>query len=207
MPLAAQYSMILAGPAARTTFQFSSVQAFGLSDKSTLVRVSISLEIKVCRSWLCTCKVWFWWISGYPVTEWTVRPFTKTELDDRQARHLRQNRVKWNTKHSRAHIGAEHYFGGLKGWFPALKLVPGRDIKQIYLSVEALIIVHNILMELNNAPEEIDGFTPQEGDEGEDPLANPFWLRRENDTEDVRRDKRLALRDHLVSYMVLDHMF
>jgi hypothetical protein len=29
-------------------------------------------------------------------------------------------------------------------------------------------------MELNNAPEEIDGFTPQEGDEGEDPLANPF---------------------------------
>lgn len=136
------------------------------------------------------------------MTERTVRPFNKTELDDRRARHLRNDRIKWNTKHSRARIGAEHYFGGLKGRFPALKLVPGRDMKQIYLSVEALIVVHNILMELNDGPEEADD--TQESEEGDDPLANPY--RQEDETEDTRRDKGLALRDHLVAYMVLNNM-
>lgn len=52
-------------------------------------------------------------------------------------------------------------------------------MKQVYLSVEALIIVHNILMELNDVPD------TQESEERDDPLANLYWLRQEDETEDI----------------------
>ena len=57
----------------------------------------------------------------------------------------------------------EHAFGVYKGRFPALKSMPGRDIKRIYLAVEALMVLHNIFIEYGDNAEEIDDF--DSGDE------------------------------------------
>jgi hypothetical protein len=154
-------------------------------------------------------------ISGYAVTEWTVRPFSEKELRS-GSRQERLRCKKWNVKHSRARIGSEHYFGGLKGRFPALKLMPGRDMKQLYRSVEALIILHNILLELNDSPHDIDDFSAEEIEaEVADMLAVPFEpgfgptrnrderrrVSQEAESDEVRRHKGVVLRNHLVSYM------
>jgi len=142
-----------------------------------------------------------------------VRPFSENELKT-GTHQVRLQRKKWNSKHSRARIGSEHYFGGLKGRFPALKLMPGRDMKRLYRSVEALIILHNILLELNDSPHDIDDFSSEEIEaEVADMLAIPYepGLRRHNERQrlyqeaemdDMRRHKGAVLRAHLVSYTV-----
>ena len=144
-----------------------------------------------------------------------MRPFGERELK-RGSHQQHSQRKKWNSKHSRVRIGSEHYFGGLKGCFPALKLMPGRDMKQLYWLVEALIILHNILLELNDSPNDIDDFSSEEIEaEVEDMLDVPVpgprhhnerqQLCQEAETDEMRRQKGTVLRDHIVSYMFQDN--
>jgi DDE superfamily endonuclease len=150
------------------------------------------------------------------VTEWMVQPFNETELKNDRPQIQTQYK-KWNKKHSHAHIGLEHYFGRLKGCFPALKLIPSRDMTKIYLSVEALIIVHNILAEFHDSLHDIDGFSEGEiEEEVADLLAIPYEpalgpirnedeqqrLQQERDTDDIHWQKGVALRNHLVRHMI-----
>jgi len=63
-------------------------------------------------------------------------------------------------------VKVEHAFVFLKGRFPALRALPGYDLKAMWETVEALLIVHNILTGLGDNPHEIQGFN---GEEDADP--------------------------------------
>lgn len=60
--------------------------------------------------------------------------------------------------HAGARIIVEHAFGYLKGRFPALKEMPGRNMERIYRGVEALMILSNIFRHLDDCPDEIPDF-------------------------------------------------
>jgi len=50
----------------------------------------------------------------------------------------------WNRELSTLRVRVEHAFGLLKGQFPALQALLGNDLKAMWETVEALLIVHNI---------------------------------------------------------------
>jgi hypothetical protein len=92
-------------------------------------------------------------------------------------------------------------------------------MKQLYCSVEALIILHNILLELGDNPHDIDDFSEAEVEaEMADMLANPHEpgfspirhrdMRQRPDQEaesdEARRHKGVVLREYLVSHMLLN---
>lgn len=56
----------------------------------------------------------------------------------------------------------ENAFGKLKGRFPLLKLMPGRMMERVYPLIEAMMILHNILMDLGDSPTEICDFDPND---------------------------------------------
>ena len=68
----------------------------------------------------------------------------------------------WNRELSALQVAVEHAFGMLKGWFPALRSLPGHNLRVMWRAVEALMIVHNILTECEDNPYDIQGFNGQE---------------------------------------------
>jgi len=156
-------------------------------------------------------------VAGYATTNYIVRPYSDQDLKGFSSRE-RKRRVKWNQQHSRVRITVEHTFGALKGRFPALKLVTGRDMKRIYLSIEALIILHNILVDLQDSPKDIcdyDESDPeaQRAEERMNPWAEPrrgpIWemyeerrARQGLETAQSMKEKGLLLRDSLLEYIV-----
>jgi len=98
--------------------------------------------------------------KGYPLSKHVIRPFSEPELDRRP--ELKRNRRAWNKHLSRLRIKVEHAFGLLKGRFPTLRDIPGRNLDTIYKGIEALMVIHNILIELGDDPEDIEGFNGQE---------------------------------------------
>jgi hypothetical protein len=120
---------------------------------------------------------------GYATTKYLVRPFSDQDLRGLSAREHKR-RIKWNQQHSRVRIMVEHTFGALKGRFPALKLFAGRDMKRIYLSIEALIIVHNIFVDLKDSPKDICDYDDSDPDARDaevrmnpwaEPHSGPIW--------------------------------
>lgn len=93
---------------------------------------------------------------GYPLTKFTIRPFTDADLTNDAGEGKR--RQDFNFSLSSLRIKIEHAFGMLKGRFPALRNMPGTDMKMIYMAVEALMVIHNILVDLNDDPTEIDDY-------------------------------------------------
>jgi hypothetical protein len=74
-------------------------------------------------------------------------------------------RRRWNVQLSRVREAIEHAFGRLKGRFPSLRNgFPGYRMTFIYQFVESLLILHNILEELSDDPDMIDGFNGVEDD-------------------------------------------
>lgn len=59
---------------------------------------------------------------------------------------------------SRIRIAVEHAFGRLKGRFPILRNFPGQDHLTIYRTIQACMILHNILTELHDDPTEIEDY-------------------------------------------------
>jgi hypothetical protein len=56
-------------------------------------------------------------------------------------------------------ISVEHTFGLLKGRFPALKdLPPENNIQNTYRLVHALMVMHNLCIDLEDHPEDIPDF-------------------------------------------------
>lgn len=94
--------------------------------------------------------------AGYPLTKFTIRPFAEGDLtnDPDEVRRRRQ----FNFGLSSVRITIEHAFGMLKGRFPALRNMPGSDLNVIYTTVEALMVIHNILIGLKDDPTEIDEY-------------------------------------------------
>jgi hypothetical protein len=100
-------------------------------------------------------------IQGYEITPYTLRPFDDNELSfGAEKRH----RIKYNKYHSSARIIVEHTFGLLKGRFPSLKLLPGRDIPRMYKVIRALMVLHNIFLMIGDNAREIPGFDEDDAD-------------------------------------------
>lgn len=92
-------------------------------------------------------------LIGYPLTKYTIRPFADYDLtNDAQEAQRRQG---WNQKLSSIRISVEHAFGMLKGRFPFLRHIPNYDIDHVYHIIEALLIVHNFLIDRSDDPEQI----------------------------------------------------
>ena len=69
----------------------------------------------------------------------------------------------FNKRLSYVHIWVEHAFGMLKGHFPGLKELEGtQDMNALYNAVEALMVVHNLCISLNDHPEDIWDYDPSD---------------------------------------------
>jgi hypothetical protein len=79
--------------------------------------------------------------AGYPLTPLTIRPFNDAELV--RSGNQRQVQKLWNQALFHIRIKVEHAFGRLKCRFRGLQNFPGRDMRNINLTIEALIIIHN----------------------------------------------------------------
>ncbi|KAF8836147.1 hypothetical protein BDN67DRAFT_911697, partial [Paxillus ammoniavirescens] len=85
-----------------------------------------------------------------------LRPFTDPEVDSGGNIAEQYRRRKFNNRLSSIRIAVEHTFGLLKGRFPALKdLPPEIDIQNTYRLVHALMVMHNICIDLEDHPEDI----------------------------------------------------
>ncbi|KAG2067777.1 hypothetical protein BDR04DRAFT_951972, partial [Suillus decipiens] len=80
----------------------------------------------------------------------SIRPFHDHDLTNNPEEA--SCRKKWNKKLSSLRIFIEHAFGRLKGCFLILCGMPGRDLEVIYKTLEALMVIHNILEGLQDDP-------------------------------------------------------
>jgi hypothetical protein len=137
-------------------------------------------------------------LLGYPLTRCTIRPFADHDLTNNAAKARR--RKKWNVKLSSARVHVEHAVGRLKGRFRILRNIPGYDIDQVYKTVESLLILHNILEELGDDPDTIEGFNGEEDDDVREVLQEMRATRNTGDvhSKDDLFHMGLLRRKHLV---------
>lgn len=110
----------------------------------------------------------------------------------------------WNKHLSQVRIGIEHAFGMLKGRFPVLREVPGRDMERMITVIETCIILHNILLTHNDLPNDIDqynGVDELNGDEeGEDNARELRVHALAGWTELMLRDTGIVRRNNLLEF-------
>jgi len=104
---------------------------------------------------------------GYPLTKFTTRPFADHDLTNDPAEASARHH--FNRELSHLHVRVEHAFGILKGRFPALRAFPGHNIRQMWMFVESLLILHNILQEFGDDPYDIEGFNREEEEDPSPP--------------------------------------
>ncbi|KAG2066576.1 hypothetical protein BDR04DRAFT_970675, partial [Suillus decipiens] len=95
-------------------------------------------------------------------------PLTEPEVNG-QPPAEKQRRWKFNKHLSSQHIAVEHAFGMLKGRFPSLRdLPPEQDIHDTYCTVEALLVLHNLCIDLGHCQELIPFFDSRDPDCGDE---------------------------------------
>jgi hypothetical protein len=100
---------------------------------------------------------------------------------------IRRRRIDFNIKLSSARQAIEHVFGRLKSRFPILKSLPGYKMDTIFKFIEALFVLHNILIEFGDKNEFDE---EEEEDNTRDRELNDEWceeldeLQRTGDTGD-----------------------
>ncbi|RDX43328.1 hypothetical protein OH76DRAFT_1361337, partial [Lentinus brumalis] len=97
---------------------------------------------------------------------YTIRPFNDYDLTTNA--HEARFRRRFNRRLSSLRIFVEHAFGRLKGRFPVLRCMPGNDIDMIYRTVEALMVIHNILERFNDDPTDIEEYNGEEDDDADE---------------------------------------
>jgi hypothetical protein len=93
---------------------------------------------------------------GYPSSPYLLRPYSKPELDGHYGHELRRRHA-FNRKLSSIRIYIEHAFGLLKSRFQSLRQL-GRheDIQQTYRVIQALMVTHNLCIDLGDHPMDAD---------------------------------------------------
>lgn len=100
-------------------------------------------------------------------TPYTVRPFDEAEVGRAQAADRSRMR-QFNKRLSSVRIISEHAYGRLKGRFPGLKaLGTHHDINDCYKAIGALLVLHNMCLDLGDRPEDIFDFDPRDTPAGE----------------------------------------
>lgn len=172
---------------------------------------------------VCTCfehDIWphlksVFVYTGYPSSPYVLRPFAEDEIPtndpERRARIL-----KFNQHLSRFRITIEHAIGMLKGRFPSLKeMGPHEAMDDIYDAIEAMMVIHNICINLGDHPTDffsipteapadgMEGLTAEDLDVGgevigddDDDMDIPLW-----ETDDGLRRAGLAMREHLLNQL------
>ncbi|PPQ84672.1 hypothetical protein CVT24_002738 [Panaeolus cyanescens] len=92
--------------------------------------------------------------KGYPLTKFSIRPFNDYDLTKNPRKAA--IRKKWNQALSGLRIFVEHAFGRLKAQFPWLQCLPGRNLDDIYRTIEALMVIHNILEDFEDEDSDSD---------------------------------------------------
>lgn len=109
---------------------------------------------------------------GYPLTKFTIRPFAEYDLTndpvESRARKL------WNQDLSHIRIAIEHAFGLLKGRFPILRNFPGHDLLNIYRTIQACMVLHNILIDLDDDTDDMDDFDGNDTGTGANDVREDF---------------------------------
>lgn len=67
-----------------------------------------------------------------------------------------RKRQRWNARLSSLRISIEHAFGLLKKRFPVLRSLPGRRVPVMITIVEVCMILHNILIQFGDNPDDLD---------------------------------------------------
>ena len=99
-------------------------------------------------------------VVGYPLTQFSIRPFANHDLTNDEEQSAAQHH--WNHELSSLRVKVEHAF--VKGWFPALRALPGYDLKAMWETVEGLLILHSILTGFVDNPHDIQGFNEEDAD-------------------------------------------
>ncbi|CAK5267076.1 unnamed protein product [Mycena citricolor] len=120
--------------------------------------------------------------KGYPSTPYTIRPFDEPEIASASTQD-RSRMHRFNHRLSRVRISIEHAFGLLKARFPSLRnLGPHKDIQDVYKTIEVLLILHNICLDLQDKPEERWSMRPvDERSEDGEPVGG---IQSEEDRDD-----------------------
>jgi len=99
--------------------------------------------------------------KGYTSSPYLLRPFGEDELTNIPAEIAR--RRQFNKHLSSLRVRVEHAFGLLKGRFPSLKeLGVGAGIDGCYRAVHAMLVVHNLCIDLGDAADRIGNFNPRD---------------------------------------------
>lgn len=147
---------------------------------------------------------------GYPSSPYTVRPFDEPEIADASPEDKDRMRA-FNRRLSSVRIIVEHTFGLFKGRFPCLRgMGPHKSVQDIYKVIEALIVLHNIAIQVGDKPDEqwcIDEDPNDQEDENDgnndvlvyDVQGGAHVPARETDDwlKEQGRMKRLAILDQL----------
>ncbi|KAF7334180.1 DDE Tnp4 domain-containing protein [Mycena venus] len=90
--------------------------------------------------------------KGYPSSPFTVRPFDEPEIAAASIEDKERMQA-FNLRLSRIRIIVEHAFGLFKGRFPSLHgMGPHHDIEDIYRTIEALMVSHNMAIDFRDQP-------------------------------------------------------
>ena len=90
------------------------------------------------------------------MTQYSIRPFSDYDLTN-DADEATEQKI-WNVKLSCLRVAVENAYGRLKGRFPCLRALRGHKVHDMYCFIESLLIVHNIIEEFGDDPEDISGF-------------------------------------------------
>ena len=92
----------------------------------------------------------------------------------------------------------EHAFGLLKGHFPTLQQIEGVNLDSVHAAIEALMVIHNILIVIGDDPKDIEDFNGQEDWEvnfrkDDDVAENQWVLEAQNGRREIRDADELYL--------------
>lgn len=136
-----------------------------------------------------------------------LRPYSEPELDGHCGAELRR-RYAFNRKLSSIRIYIEHTFGLFKSRFQSLrKFGRHEDIQQAYRVIQALMVVHNLCIDLEDHPMEMDDVGHIEEEEGgwEDQLGyggsglDEAVQLPEGETEDALREEGWNKREEILN--------
>jgi hypothetical protein len=133
--------------------RYSRIPTCGCGGICTSSMGSTYSSIKVFYFLACCHKALNTFFTGYPSSPFTIRPFDEPEIAAASDEDKGRMRA-FNLRLSSVRVVVEHSFGLFKGRFPTLRgMGPHQDIQEIYKTIEALMVLHNMAIDPKDRPE------------------------------------------------------